>query len=144
MTGKLLAVALAMTSLLATTAIGPARADDWHDIANYPSRVVSITFGSNVLDATHPVTFGSYTVAFAQPFPIIQRVEIPGGSGGGGGHIFSFVRDQLTCTNALAGTQQCEMDWGPAQNGNPDGCAIIPAKMGTIPIPCPSDIKFQR
>src|SRR5271165_875037 len=123
-------------AVLATTA----RADDWQDQANYPSKVVSISFGSAVLDANHPVTFGSYKVAFAPSLPIIQHFVNTSG------YSFGFASDQLTCTNALAGTRQCEMWLSPAGQGGVqnDHCAINPIGLSPVPIPCPSDITFQR
>lgn len=115
-------------------------ADDWHSQANYPARAISISFGSDILDANHSVTFGSYTVAFAQPSPIIQHFV------NAFGYSFGFASDQLTCTNALAGTRPCEMSFSPAgQGGVPnDHCSIMPTGFGQIPIPCPSDIAFQH
>lgn len=114
----------------------PAWADDWHDAANYPARVVSFNFGSDVLDQTHPMRFGSWTVSFgAYGLPtMINKIQY---------FTTTFPPFTLMCTNAVRGQEPCAMMLTPASSGTSEKCTLD-GNDDMIPMPCPTSITFEH
>jgi hypothetical protein len=131
----------------------PASAADWHDMSNYPARVVAFNFGSAVLDQNHPMRFGAWTVSFSGGLPIIDSI-------GGGAKWMTTPRNDennlpFTCANSVSGEFACFMTLiiGTPGSNNPnlpdhDWCAVTTKQNGhdglKIPIPCPTSITFQQ
>jgi hypothetical protein len=137
------AAAALLTCALAIPA--PAWADDWHGDTNYPARVAAFTFGSGVLNSTHSVRFGAWTVSFSgQGVQTVYIQSTPTLNWYHTGKPYSLI-----CANAVLGQTSCAMWLIPAKPpNNRDVCkmALLPA-IGTIDmleIPCPTSITFQR
>jgi hypothetical protein len=120
-----------------------ALADDWHDQTNYPARAVAFYFGSQVLDQNHSVRFGSWTVSFPSRGFAMRAVN-------NAGYVWfaSATADSstpLVCANAVAGQAQCSI-WllPPSQYKSQDECDIVMNPATRLPIPCPTNIQFQR
>lgn len=127
----------------------PALADDWHAYANYPGRILAMSWGGAVLSVGQPVTFGSWSVSFGPDGPPVfyryinqfavwfspatsdaNRVVLP---------VLPF-----SCTNTITGQTGCWILLSPAQNGNGDTCSVQFNSGNNIPISCPSDVTFQH
>jgi hypothetical protein len=124
-----------------TTLANTVRADDWHARANYPARVAAITFDSYTLDATHSVSFGSWSISFDPQGPPVME-SFGGGAyyatvnlGGPNGQILPLV-----CNNAVTGQRRCTLNFNPNQNI----CELGVDPGLRLPIPCPTDIAFQH
>ncbi len=138
-----------LSSVCAIVAAGlalahPAIAEDWRDQANYPARVTSITFGTQVLAVGHPVKFGSWTVSFGPDgLPIFGKPFSPNSftsmdvSGSTGHHA------PLVCSNAVIGQAWCQMNLNSQGAQNPTESCNLATPSGFIPIACPTEIAFQ-
>lgn len=126
-----------------------AYADDWHAQANYPGRVLAMSWGGSVLSAGQSVSFGSWSVSFGPGGPPIfyryynqfnEWFSPPTSDEN------RVVLAQLpfSCTNTITGQKGCWISLVPAQNGRPDNCSIQFNPNGIIPISCPTDITFQH
>jgi hypothetical protein len=117
-----------------------AAASDWHAEANYPARIAAFQFGGNVLDATHTIKFGSWTVSFnADGPPIYQVFHYQGG----GMNYSSASRGNssygLVCSNSISGSFNCAIVFSPTTGA----CALAIGNNQPLPIDCPTDVTFQ-
>jgi hypothetical protein len=152
---KTLCLGLVLFAFAGTALAQTAWADDWQDASNYPAKAISITF--EVLDSTHSVRFGNWTVSYRPDLPIMYDNGAPPGT------YINTARlpgrpNPLVCTNPIVGQEPCFLMLlpGPPQGHGPH-CSLVASNapldttnfdsiIGSqeIAIPCPTSITFQH
>jgi hypothetical protein len=120
-------------------------ADDWRDNSNYPAKAISMTFGSGVLDSSHSVRFGSWTVSYGPDLPLMNAWSSPPNS------YYATQHDPgtpLVCSNPVLGQDWCILQLSPGPPWGPSGigCFLRMYKdmNNMIIVPCPTSIAFQH
>ena len=114
-------------------------AGDWQQmqLSDFPARVHTITFPSgHILDSNRTLTWGAWGVGFGGSVPTAIGNNYQNKLG-------SIEIQNLTCTNAIAGSRTCKMIlWPPYMRVNTPCFIDVDGTNTRIEINCPSDLNI--
>lgn len=105
------------------------------DMSRYPARVLALHFADGVMDASHAMTWGWWTVRFGEATPIATPFK-------GQGPVDSF-EIPLQCENNELGTRDCTIEIVQTVLNIP-ACRITDGERIDIKIVCPASIEFAQ
>lgn len=132
---KVFAVVPAILGLCAPVSAGDLVKNYAQDMSRYPARVQALQFASGVMDASHRILFGYWTVHFAEPTPVATPFE-------GEGRTDSF-EIPLQCENGELGTRDCTIEIVETRWNTPV-CRITDGERVDITVACPEAIEFVK
>jgi hypothetical protein len=105
------------------------------DMSRYPARVQALHFASGLMDATHHIMFGYWTMHFGEPTPVATPFK-------GQGRIDSF-EIPLQCENNELGARDCTIEIVGTPPIGPV-CRITDGDRVNLPVACPQSIEFAQ
>jgi len=132
---KLLKLVLIGLGLPVPASAGQLITDYVQKMSYYPARVQALQFAAGVMDSSHAVKWGYWTVRFGEATPVATPFK--------GGRRTDSFEIPLQCDNPELGARECTIEIVETSWGNPV-CRITDGERVNLPVECPKSLELAR